>query len=174
MDSLQKRIKKIYEDSGYQHIGETTSGLKFSNAFSRHFVFVLPNLLALQNKWKVLHGEVVKEYIDFRDDSFLEWNFYCAFVVEESEPSKTDRTAILEIEQDRSYSRKYVLCLSELDKLPPGLISCEDFGGKEAVIKEMSEQWNEILGERLYKAIMSDTKQNIEKRLLKLLGEIHD
>jgi len=174
MDSLQQRIKDIYEDSGYRHIGETASGLKFSNAFSRHFVFVLPDLTGLENKWSALHDEVVQEYLDFTGEPFIEWNFYCVFILAISEITEPERTSFLAIEQDRSYSRKYVRLMSEIETLPPGRISVEDWGEKESVTGEMSELWKDILGDQLYKAIMNDSKKNIEKRLLKLLEEYHE
>ena len=169
MDDLKQVVVNIYKQSGYQHVGETASGLKFSNMFSRHYVFTLPDVAALKKTWRTLHEEVLREYLDFRDESFVEWNFYCVFLIEAPEVTPMDRIAIQDIEQDRSYSRKFVRTVSEINALPPGRILAGELGTKETIRRDISKLWEETLGTKLYAAIVSDPKRNIEKRVLKVL-----
>jgi len=165
MNDLTERIVARYEMHHYKKIGETQSGLKFANMFSRHFVFVVSSVDELLKLWQKLHEEVVQEYREFSEESFLEWNFYTVFIVKEHDLSDEQKARLLEIEQDRSYSRKYVRTVTEIKTLPPGIISREELGEKENVIKDVTQQWREVLGENLYNVIMNGPKNAVEQRL---------
>ena len=165
MNDLKEQITVRYKMHQFKKIGETQSGLKFANMFSRHFVFVVSSVDELLMFWQKLHEEVVQEYREFSEESFLEWNFYTVFIIREHDLSNEQKARLLEIEEDRSYSRKYVRTAAEIKTLPPGIIRREELGGKENVIKDVAQQWREVLGENLYDVIMNGPKNAVEQRL---------
>jgi hypothetical protein len=165
MNDLKEQITVRYEMHRYKKIGETQSGLKFANMFSRHFVFVVSSVDELLMFWQKLHEEVVQEYREFSEESFLEWNFYTVFIIREHDLSNEQKARLLEIEQDRSYSRKYVRTAEEIKELPPGIISSDELGAKEDMTENITQQWRDVLGGKLYDVIITGPKNAVEKRL---------
>ena len=73
MSSLYEEIVSQYESNGFKHTGNLEEGYKFSNKFSRHFLFILPSVQELLKKWKSLQAEVIDEYRHFKEESLSEW-----------------------------------------------------------------------------------------------------
>jgi len=166
---LEEMIKEAYSKKGYCYVGDTENGMKFTNLFSRHFIFCLSDVLELQEKWHALHKEVIQEYLDFKEESFLEWNFYCVFILKTDVIKEEESRFILQVEQDRSYSRKYVRLSNDLEMLPPGWISIGEIGDNEMFSENLTKHWREHLDGDLYSMIMDKTKSKMEDNLKELL-----
>ena len=169
MSSLYEEIVSQYESNGFKHTGNLEEGYKFSNKFSRHFLFILPSVQELLKKWKSSQAEVIDEYRHFKEESFLEWSFYTIFVLEVQNLSDKEKTLISDIEQDRSYTRKFVRTAGEISLLPPGIIRAGDLTGYDSTIVDFEVHWKSVLGDQLFKTIMDGPKYKIEQRILKLL-----
>ncbi len=170
MSSLYEEIISKYESNGFEHTGNLKEGYKFSNRFSRHFLFILPSVQELLKKWKSLQTEVIDEYRHFKEEAFLEWNFYTIFVLEVQNLSDKEKTLISDIEQDRSYTRKYVRTAGEISLFPPGIIRGGALDGYDSTIVDFEVHWKSVLGDQLFRTIMDGPKYKIEQRILKLLG----
>jgi hypothetical protein len=166
VSKLTQNIIDKYESVGYKLVSINGEELKFSNLFSRHFVFIISDYKELKQKWEKFQTQVIDEYLEFKDEAFLEWNFYCVYILKNKTKSEQERNYILNIEQDRSYSRKYVLSKSELNFLPPGRIAKDAFTTKGAFPTDISEKWETDLGKELFDAITYKPKNKIETRLL--------
>ena len=169
MPSLYEEIVSQYESNGFKHSGNLEDGHKFSNRFSRYFLFILPSVQELMRRWKSLQAEVIEEYRHFKDESFLEWNFYTIFVLEVQNLSGKEKTLISDIEQDRSYTRKYVRTAGEISLLPPGVIRAVDLTDNDPTIVNFEVHWKSVLGDQFFNTIMNGPKYRIEQRILKLL-----
>ena len=169
MPSLYEEIVSKYENNEFKYTGNLEEGYKFSNKFSRHFLFILPSVQELLKKWKSLQAQVIDEYCHFNEESFLEWNFYTIFVLEIQNLSDEEKTLISDIEQDRSYTRKFVRTAGEILLLPPGIIRGRDLTGYDSTIVDFEVHWKSVLGDQLFKTIMDGPKYKIEQRILKVL-----
>ena len=76
---------------------------------------------------------------------------------------------VQEIEQDRSYSRKYVRSVNDLEGIPPGIISKNDFRADTKTNINLSKDWEDALGSDFYKTIVECPKSSIQKRVEDLL-----
>ena len=171
MSKLKQNIIDKYKSAGYQSFSIKGEDLKFSNLFSRHFVFIISDYKELCQKWEKFQTQVIDEYLGFKDEAFLEWNFYCIYILKMkiNTESEQERSYILGVEQDRSYSRKYVIFSSEVDSLPPGRIAKDAFKAKGDLATDISKKWETNVGKELFDAITTKPKNKIEHRLLELM-----
>ena len=170
LQELAAKVKDAYSRADYQSLVEDSVHIVFANRFSRHYVFILERVSDLTDQWRSLHDTVVEEYLDFRGDSFIEWNFYCVFIVNVEDVSSHERAEIQKIEQDRSYTRKHVRLLSEIKHLPPGQPATSTGEVNAGPLADLTKVWEEALGKKLYGTIANSLKTGVEKDIDEYLG----
>jgi len=171
MTKTEKMVLQQYIDAGYEHVPNARIQLRFKNDFSMHYVFICNNADQLSKEWRVRHKQVIDEYADYEGPSFMDWNYYEVFLVDESFDPSTQSQLIFEIEQEKSYSRKFVRSITEISSLPPGAIRTQDLQKGERSLDNALKSWESTIGERLYQTIVDGPKNRIEERLEGLIRE---
>lgn len=165
-------IAARYQEAGFSEAEVTCpSGVVFRNAFSIQAVFVIESGYTLKEQWISLHEELIEAYRSYEGFVDIEWNFYCVFVVLESEESDDFGKTRRMIENDTLYSRKFVLLGNELHFLPPGRI---DTANRESSSPEYTDSlavWREILGDEMLKRISAATFTELKDVLEALVRE---
>ena len=164
---LIEKIKNKYLISDFKLLLAEEHFLSFSNKFSKHFIFIFDSVGALEQNWEDIHKRLINDYIAFTGPKDMEWNFYSIFVVSQL---KIDEKSILAdvrstIQSDKSYSRKYVYAGEDLEDLPPGIIIKDDLKSGVSSSENIYLSWEKTLGQKFFDLIVTDTKQDIQKRI---------
>ena len=168
---LLSAISQRYRNAGFSVSDlSCTNGVVLQNAFSIQAVFVAANDAALKNEWAELHDELIQAYRSYEGFVDMEWNFYCVFVLVESGEPPGFQKLRRSIENDTTYSRKFVLLASELPLLPPGRVhdlrELESFSPDDP-----QEHWRSILGDELLDRISAATFAQMKEVLGALVRE---
>ena len=164
---LIKKIKDKYLIRDFKLLLAEEDSLYFSNKFSRHFIFIFDSVDALERNWGDMHKRLIDDYIAFDGPKDMEWNFYAIFVISQL---KADERSLLadvrsKIQSDKSYSRKYVYEDGDLEDLPPGIIIKDDLKSGSWSTDNIYLSWEKTLGKKFFDLIVTDTKQDIFKRI---------
>jgi hypothetical protein len=148
-DALAK-IEERYSNAGFSVAGvECPSGVVFQNPFSVQALFVVGTGEELQRSWTELHDELIRAYRSYEGFVDMEWNFYCVFIVLDAGGLDGLPGLRNHIENDTSYSRKFVYMSDEVRLLPPGRVDSGLANATKLAQADPAEQWVSVLGEDL-------------------------
>jgi len=161
-----------YQEAGFTKAEVTCpSGVVFRNAFSIQAVFVIEGGYTLKEQWTKLHEELIDAYRSYEGFVDIEWNFYCVFVVLESDVSDDFGKTRRMIENDTLYSRKFVFLGNELDFLPPGRIETAHGESSSPEYNDSMAVWREVLGDEMLQRIDAATFAELKDVLEALVRE---
>jgi hypothetical protein len=172
--AIQKTATHQYSSAGFER-RDADGGrcMVFHNRFSVHFVWVLTDIEQLAEQWQALHDQLVDEYRQFKGPIDAEWNFYTVFLIagriDQNEDAKKTRQTI---ENNTSYSRKFVFGPDELDHLPPGAIDPGSRKLDDSSQVDPLEAWEATLGEDLYALIDRATTTKLSDAIQTFVDEV--
>lgn len=165
-------IKTRYSEAGFSEAEvECPSGVVFQNAFSIQAVFVVEAGDALKEQWPALHEELIGAYRSYQGFVDMEWNFYCVFVVLDQAGSLALRGVPRTIENDTTYSRKFVLFGDELHLLPPGRFESELANASASEDVDPMGEWRSVLGGGLLDRVSAATFAELKDVLADFVEE---
>ncbi len=157
-DEVLANIETRYSKAGFSEAEvECPSGVVFQNAFSVQAVFVVETGDALKEQWPALHEELIGAYRSYQGFVDMEWNFYCVFVVLDQAGLLTLRGVQRTIENDTTYSRKFVLFGDELHLLPPGRFDSGLANASASEDVDPMGEWRSVLGGDLLERVSAAT-----------------
>lgn len=173
--SMAVSVRERYLSSGFLETDcKIPNLLRFGNQFSEHFVFLFDSLEDLVENWQEEHSKLVLTYQEYTGPHDMEWNLYAIFLCEECSADTRIAASRRDIETDTSYSRKFVLALDEINSLPPGRITQEDFGKAKRKETNLVANWQGVLGDELFQALAESPKKAIHSLIKDYIGQRKD
>jgi hypothetical protein len=173
MNEMKKKIIEKYKKINFIYSKTPSEDiLYFKNIFSIHYVFLFDTLNDLKNQWKTNHDNLIEDYIEKEMPRYMGWNYYAVFMVKADILDEQEWKALNdEIENDTSYSRKYLMKPKEINELPPGMLDIERINEKSHLTHNIREEWERTLGAELYRKIMRGPKAKLKQRILNFIEE---
>lgn len=171
-DHITDQIISNYQAAGFFWEEPLTEGvLHFSNRFSNQFVYLVDSYEDLSDGWQNLHRTLVRVYQDHEGPRDMEWNFYAVFLVLEPVANDGELSSLRrEIESDTSFSRKFVFSIDQVAMLPPSRITQDDLGRGSQIQTDLTDKWQQTIGEGLFREIMECKKKDIPDTVLDYIG----
>lgn len=173
MNEIKKKIIEKYKKNNFKYsLTDREEILYFENIFSIHYIFLFNNLADLKNNWKTNHVNLIEDYIEKEMPNYMGWNYYAVFMVKAEILDEQEWKALNdEIENDTSYSRKYLMEQKEINELPPGMLDIERIDEKSHLTYNIREDWERTLGLELYRKITKEPKAKLKQRILNFIEE---